>query len=161
MLGLLTGFKTYLIIGGVVLLILTGFYLYYKDAQSRIERLSQTVATNVMVIAQQNNTIDQLKKAEEIRKYVMEQYYEELEAARNEVNSLESRIAQMNAETGETETINQALQEKLEATEEMLNREYNLSQKCISLYSGVDINKLETNKDAQDNLRRVCGIVAR
>ena len=139
----------------------TGFWLYYKDSQSRLTQLAASNAANEVVIAQQNSTIDQLKKAEEIRQYVLEKYYEELEAARNEVDTLESRLMQRDSETGQTVEIDEALQNKLEATEDLINREYNTSQKCVSLYSGVNINRLEKDKDAQEKLRRACGLIAR
>jgi hypothetical protein len=162
MLGLLGGFvsqfKIYLIVGAAVLVMLAGFYWYYRDSQARIADLISQNTANNLVIEQQNLTIEEFKKNEEIRKWVMEQYYKDLQSAREEVGELEKRLTEIDPETGENVDINEALQKDIGKTEDTINREYNNSRKCFSLYSGVSIEKVEPNESARQKLLRDCGL---
>lgn len=162
MLGVLGGFvsqfKIYLIIAAVGALIMAGFYWYYRDSQSRIAELVSQNTANNLVIEQQNLTIEEFKKNEEIRKYVMEQYYKELQTAREEVGELERRLTDVDPNTGNNVDLNEALTKELGKTEDRINLEYNNLQKCFSLMSGVSIEKVEPNVKAREKLLRDCGV---
>jgi hypothetical protein len=160
MLGVLGGFvsqfKIYIIIAAVGALIMAGFYWYYRDSQSRIADLISQNTANNLVIEQQNITIEEFKKNEEIRKYVMEQYYKELQDAREEIGELEGRLTDVDPNTGNPVDLNEALMKELGKTEDNINLEYNNLRKCFSLMSGVSIEKVEPNVKAREKLLRDC-----
>jgi hypothetical protein len=160
--GFITGFigqfKIYLIFAAVIALMLAGFYWYYNNSQNRIEALVSQNTANNLVIEQQNTTIEEFKKAEEVRKYVLEQYYKELQAAREEVGELEKRLTEIDPNTGDNVPLNEALQKDLGKTEDAINLEYNNLRKCFSLMSGVSIEKVEPNVQAREKLLRDCGV---
>jgi hypothetical protein len=160
MLGVLGGFvsqfKIYLIIAAIGALALAGFYWYYQDSQARIAEMAAAQAASSLVIEQQNLTIEEFKKNEEIRKYVMEQYYKELQDAREEIGELEGRLTELDPNTGNPVDLNEALMKELGKTEDNINLEYNNLHKCFSLMSGVSIEKVEPNVKAREKLLRDC-----
>ena len=158
MFSFLAPFKIYLIFALVIAIMGGLSFWYYKDSQATIAGLNKALTAQELITSEQKRTIETMEKNEEVRRYVMDQYYKEIERSRTEIATLEERLREINPETGEDSTINESINRDVNAMEDKINREWNNAQKCFELYSGVKIEKLETTKDGQTKLLRDCGL---
>lgn len=154
------GFTKYLIFAAILAILAAGFYWYYNDTQKRLAANADVIAKQEVALTIQKSTLAEIKKMENIRINVMRDLYKDLEKAREQISEFEKEAesAVVDPETGQPFDLNKALEKDLGATEDFINKKHNDDMKCIELYSGVAVEKLEKTKNEQDFLLRYCGI---
>lgn len=151
-------FTKYIVFAAIMALTASGFYFYYNASQKQIKELIDAKAKAEVTVAIQNKTIEDMQFNENVRKFILKQVYEELAEARKQDEKPEPTSPFVDPTTQEPVDLDKALQKDLGVTEDYINKQYNDTNKCVSLYSGVPVTELEKNKDEQDKLLRYCGI---
>jgi Mg2+ and Co2+ transporter CorA len=160
-LALLAPFRTYLIFGAIALTVLGGFYWYYQDSQTRIANLQKELVATQLVVTTQNETIKKMKEDAALAQKVQEETNKDLQDARDQITKMDEDLAalqdQLDALNKPVDPLAPFNPAEIMKLEQDINTQINQANKCFALYSGVPIDRLEKDKNAQAKLRRACG----
>ena len=131
------GLKAYLIMGAVMLTMVGGFYLYYKDSQARIAQLVENNAKLELAVKTNEETIAVLQQNFAAANAELTRVNESFTAVRAQNRELSDRLAEHD--------VAYLASKKPGLVEKVINKASDKAARCFELLSGSPLTDNERN----------------
>lgn len=131
------GFKSYLIMGAVVLTLVGGFYWYYKDSQARIAELVSNNANLEIAVQMNEETIQYLEDNYDLANQELAQVNDEFAQVRLQNRELLDRLNQHD--------LGYLASQKPALVQNIVNSASAAAARCFELLSGAPLTDNERN----------------
>ncbi len=151
------GFGTiYMVLAGVMLTMVIGGWLYYKDTQATIAGLvAQNVALTIQV-EEDKLIIAQAKEDAELQKIINTSLNKQFHATRVQVDELRTKLNKKNNVTGKTRDIGKLSMRKPKVYSKIFTNGTKEAFRCVELASGAKHTADELAAERRSQINGLC-----